>query len=246
MFQCGKQTKTRHTHVQVSLKTGSTLCLTITRILSGLFVESVTVVPARPVRLPIALTDPTKFVCECKEEGVSYRTFGLQPSRINSIRTSTLLARHVARKGHQISRKFGDCLRQTAAYSLASAILLDRSVTLGALLGVGHQPITCLRIVRTLFLPELDVTAGEGLVIVSKPATVSHKAIQKPDELRRDDEIHIRFSPETKVVATSTVHDGDDLIQFASGGFLAKDGILASGVWAPFELRTIIDVGTIQ
>jgi hypothetical protein len=237
--------KTRRTHVQVSLKTGSTLCLTVARILSSLFVESVTVVPARPVRLPIALTDPTKFVCECIETGINYRDFGLQ-SQIESIRTSTLLARHVARKSHQISRKLGDCLRQTAADSLASAILLDRSVTLGALLGVGHQPVARLGIVRTLFLPELDVTAGEGLVIVSKPTAVSHKAIQKPDELRRDDEIHIRFSPETKVVATSTVHDGYDLIQFASGGILAKDGILASRVWAPFELRAIIDVGTIQ
>jgi hypothetical protein len=168
--------------MQVSLKTGSALCLTVTCILSGLFIESVTVVPTRSVRLPIALTDPTKFVCECVEEGVNYHDFGFQLTRIYFIRTSTLLARHVAKKNNQISRKLGDCLRQIAADSLASAILLDRSVTLRALLGVGHQPITCLGIVRTLFLPELDVTAGEGLVIVSKPAAVSHKAIEKPDE----------------------------------------------------------------
>jgi hypothetical protein len=56
--------------------------------------------------------------------------------------------------------------------SLASSILFDSSVTLGALLGVRHQPVARLGIVRALFLPELDVTASERLMVVGISASV--------------------------------------------------------------------------
>lgn len=53
-----------------------------------------------------------------------------------------------------------------SSYSLATAILLDRRIALCALLGIRHQPISSLGIIGTFLLPQLDISAGKGLVIL--------------------------------------------------------------------------------
>ena len=58
-----------------------------------------------------------------------------------------------------------------SSYSLATTILLDRSITLCALLGVRHQPISSLGIIGTFLLPQLDVSAGKRLMIFRVPTS---------------------------------------------------------------------------
>jgi hypothetical protein len=51
-------------------------------------------------------------------------------------------------------------------YSLATTILLDRRIALCALLGIRDQPISSLGIIGSFLFPQLDVSAGQGLVIL--------------------------------------------------------------------------------
>ena len=64
--------------------------------------------------------------------------------------------------------------------------------------------------------------------------------------MRQGHALKTRNSPETEIVAARTMHDWDDLIQFAGGSILAEHGIFATGMRAPSQLRAIVDVGAIQ
>jgi hypothetical protein len=57
-------------------------------------------------------------------------------------------------------------------YSLASTVLLNRSVAFGTFFGVRHQPVASLGIIGTLLLPQLDVSAGKRLVVLGIAAAV--------------------------------------------------------------------------
>lgn len=137
--------------MQVSLQTGPALRLRVSRILAGLFVEPVAIVPARPVGLPITLTDPAELVYRAPKKASARAT--LKPYLPE---TRSGLQRHFLQVMWLKIMNWSVLIcaeKLLGVDSLASPILLDSGVALGAFLGIGHQPITRLGIVRAFLFP---------------------------------------------------------------------------------------------
>jgi hypothetical protein len=103
---------------------------------------------------------------------------------------------------------------------ITAAVLLDRRLALGALLGVGGNPVSSFGVVSALLEPPLDQLAWRGLVVRVGAA-------------------------KAKAVATSTFHGGHHLAQ----GILLDptfDDVGAVGGWAPLVDVFIFHVGTVE
>lgn len=109
-----------------------------------------------------------------------------------------------------------------AGHVVATTVLFNRRLALGALLGVGVEPVGRLRVVGTLLLPELDNLA-EDRTVVGSVAT-----------------------PETHVVAAVADNSRDELVEHTGRRLRTLDGILAAGVRAPAKIWRVGDKGGIQ
>lgn len=117
------------------------------------------------MRRPVTQADPTKVVYAGEGDERSDRKLCLSTSGCSIRLTFAFLACHVAENDGDEFPRDSDTFRYPV-YSLATTILLNRSIALCALLGIRHQPISRLGIIGAFLLPQFDISAGEGLVIL--------------------------------------------------------------------------------
>jgi hypothetical protein len=110
--------------------------------------------------------------------------------------------------------------RRREGTHVAAAILLNRRVTLNALLRVRADPVGRLTVVRALLHPPLANGAAAWSVVRLA-------------------------APETERVEAGAFDGGDDDVEGA-GGDGALDGVLAVGGGAPAEVRVVVDVRAVE
>lgn len=106
--------------------------------------------------------------------------------------------------------------------SLASAVLLDCGLTLGALLRVRVEPVGSFRIVRAFLLPFLDDPTKHWAMVVCVAASEAHR------------------------VPTFALNSRHKPVEHAWRRLCAFDGVFTSGMGAPAKGRRIGNEGSVQ
>lgn len=207
--------------MKVSLEAGARLALRVLVLDVALLLEPCAVVPGRPVVAPGSFADPAPLPSALLA-GLEGEALAGSKNAGNRSETHHVLSSEKSEKEgrKKISSRTTFLHKTKSPTHVASSVLLDRRVALGALLGVGTDPIGRLAVVRALLHPPLDDRAAARAMVGLA-------------------------APEAERVVARALDDGDDDVERARGDG-ALDRVLAVRCGAPAEVRVVVDVGAVE